>query len=155
MDSSSQGIVVMVVLAIAVTVRFFSDRLDRARIREHIARHGGKVLDISWNPFGSGWPATQNARLYEVCYAARGGAIVNATCATSMFSDVHWLRDAPPGFSQDERTSRLPHVPKVSREEIEHSLSVPAEPIPCLECGRRIPASVARCPHCGWSYQAQ
>jgi ribosomal protein L40E len=124
-------------IIVMIVVYVVSDRFDRERIREQIESHGGRILNISWNPFGSGWPATRSARLYDVRYRTHHGEIVSATCATSWTSGVCWLRDKPPGFG-----------------DIAQSSTTAAEAIACLRCGAKIPARGTHCPKCGWSYQS-
>lgn len=140
----------LVVLAIAGILRWWMDRLDRARIREHLSKLGGRVLEISWSPFGAGWPATKGARIYDVRYMTQRGAQVKAKCATSIFSDVHWVRNTPPGFI--EREKGVMAGSNISADEMENFSKEPAEPIKCLGCGSEIPASKALCSDCGWSY---
>jgi hypothetical protein len=146
--------VILVALVAAGVIRWYLGRLDRTRIRirKHVSQHGGNVLDILWSPLGTGWPATSNARLYTVRYTTRGGEIVKATCATSLWSGVHWIREAPPDVSEPRA---IQAAPAVTPEEIQRTLLfAPAELITCLQCGRKIPASETRCSNCGWSYQA-
>jgi hypothetical protein len=104
--SSYQLIILVLGLAGAFGIRFYCDRLDRARIREHVSRHGGRVLNIAWNPSRSGWPMTRYARFYDVRYTTRGGEIVTETCVTSASSGVHWLQDVPPRANEDQSSKR-------------------------------------------------
>jgi len=48
------GTAAFIFVPLAIGLRIFADRLDRGRIRDHIAQRGGEVLDIEWNPFGKG-----------------------------------------------------------------------------------------------------
>jgi hypothetical protein len=121
-------------LILVIGIRVWFDRLDRERIREHVESRGGKILNISWNPFGNGWP-DRSARFYEVRYRTHRGRIVTAKCTISRSSGINWLREAPPG---------LPHA-----------IEALAEPIACLGCGKQIPAQKTDCQHCGWSYASQ
>ncbi len=85
---------------LVLTWRVVMDRCDRGRIREHIARGGGKVVDISWSPFGRGWFGEGSDRIYEGTYTARDGKAITATCKTSMTTGVFWSSENPPsGFS--------------------------------------------------------
>jgi hypothetical protein len=70
-----------------------------------------------------------------VKYETRRGKIHTATCKTSMFAGIYWADQAPGLTDTDE------------------SPSAPPEPITCLACGTRIPASRTHCPTCGWSYK--
>ena len=84
--------VVLLVLAVAVGARMALDPLDRARIRDHVARSGGRVADIRWQPtFWSG-----AAREYEVDYATRTGEERSERCLTTMVRGVEWIRARPP-----------------------------------------------------------
>jgi len=141
-------------IVLVIVIRVFSDRFDRERIREQVESHGGKVLNISWNPFGSGWPATRSARFYDVRYHTHQGKIVNATCTTSWTSGVCWMRDKPPGFDGIGESARGPMARGLSPEDSAQSSETPAEAIACLRCGARIPARTTHCPKCGWSYQS-
>jgi len=58
------GILIAVLIALAgIVFRAYLGNLDRERIREHVERSGGKVLNIEslWT-FGRGWRRTHNAR---------------------------------------------------------------------------------------------
>ena len=129
--------VVAALIGLGIVIRIIADRLDRDRIREHIKNSGGKVEDISWNPFGRGWFGSRGQRIYEVRYRGRHGKIVEATCKTSMLGGVYWTGDsAPAGFIDSAEGS-----------------GAPAEPMQCLACGSTIPGGKSRCPKCGWSYK--
>jgi hypothetical protein len=111
-------------------------RYDGQRIREQVAAHGGKVIEISSRWFGSG---SRYGRTYDVTYETRHGKQVTATCVTSMMRGVQWLSDRPPG--SDMETSEA------------GGWSGRSEAIDCMACGAKIPAGKTRCPHCGWSYE--
>ena len=116
---------------LVLTWRVVMDRCDRGRIREHIARGGGKVVNISWSPFGRGWFGEGSDRIYEVTYTTRDGKAITATCKTSMTTGVFWSSENPPsGFSSES-----------------------SKPTKCLACGARIPAKRTRCLKCNWSYE--
>lgn len=120
----------LAVLALVIGCRVAADWLDRNRIREHIEQSGGRVVNITWNPFGKGWFGSNTERLYEVTYRTRRGRTITATCKTSLWSGVYWTSDAPPA-----------------------EFSKPAsEATECLACHATIPAGQTRCPKCGWSY---
>lgn len=125
----------MIMVAIGLALRLFAGQLDRQRIREQIEGRGGKLLDISWNPWGKGWLGSANERIYEVQYRRPDGKIIAATCKTSMWSGVYWTSDAAPS---DFLESPFP--------------GTTSESMQCLACGAAIPASQSRCAKCGWSY---
>ncbi len=115
----------------AIAWRIFMGRLDRARIGNEVARFGGTVLSVTWNPFGRGWFGERSDRIYEVLYQTRSGSTVTATCKTSMTTGVYWSSDYPiSGFAQEKQ-----------------------EATGCLSCGATISADHTRCPKCGWSYK--
>jgi ribosomal protein L40E len=154
MSGFATGAMFAGVIILMIVIRVFSDRFDRERIRDQVESHGGRVLNISWNPFGSGWPATRSARLYDVRYHTHHGEIVSATCATSWTSGVCWMRDKPPGFGEIGESAGVSTARRPSPEDIAQSSATPAEAIACLRCGARIPARTTHCPKCGWSYQS-
>jgi hypothetical protein len=80
-------------IAVAIVLRLAAGALDRDRIARYIAERGGRVISISWAPFGRGWFGEQNARIYEVVYYDREGKQHLATCKTSMWSGVYWTED--------------------------------------------------------------
>jgi hypothetical protein len=117
-------------IGIMIVWRILMDPLDRTRIRENISSSGGKVIDISWNPFGKGWLGERNARIYEVKYTNKDGKVITATCKTSIITGIYWSGDAAP---------------------LDFSAKA-AEPTKCLSCGGSIPADLVRCPKCGWTF---
>jgi hypothetical protein len=119
-----------IVIPVMIAIRLFAGHFDRERIREHVERSGGKVLDITWNPFGRGWFGSRYERIYEVRYRGRHGRTVEATCKTSMFSGVYWTGDSAPADFDDR-----------------------SDETRCLRCGSTIQPGNARCPKCGWSYK--
>ena len=118
-----------------ILLRVIADRMDRERIREYLEAKGGKVLDITWEPFGPGWFGSESERIYEVTFRMRKGAVLKATCKTSLFSGVYWTEGGPPASSLAEVVDST------------------AEEFACLQCGATVGAGHARCPHCGWSYK--
>ena len=114
--------------------RFLVDRLDRQRIRDHLAERGCAALEIHWAPFGPGWFGEKGERIYEVVYQTRAGERVVANCKTSLFSGVYWHRQdgpAPPAGAASEN-----------------------EPLVCLACGQPM-GGKSRCSACGWSYEGE
>lgn len=123
----------LLLIGVAIAWRIFMDRCDRGRIRDHIASGGGRVLSISWNPFGKGWFGERGDRIYDVTYTNEAGKTIQATCKTSMLTGLFWSSDTPPSDFSSKAT----------------------EPTPCLSCGAVIPAKSTRCPQCDWSYDEQ
>ena len=95
------AIVMVGVVLLWLVTRLWCDRLDRSRIAEYVAEHGGSVVEISWNPLGKGWFGSRKERIYEVIYCNRNGRTVTATCKTSMFSGVYWTDGPAPSSGID------------------------------------------------------
>jgi hypothetical protein len=131
--------VLFIFIPIVIALRLIAGALDRDRIKEHIENAGGQVLDINWNPFGTGWFGSKNERIYDVTYRTRQGKTVTATCKTSMFSGVYWTSNSPPSDF---------HEPAQRHEQ-----PADQQPSQCMSCGATIPAGESRCPKCGWSYK--
>lgn len=74
-------------LGIAVGFIMMEGNRNRQRIREHIEKGGGRVLDIIWNP---------TEGFYDVRYQTQQGKVYEATCKTTVFSGVYWTGNAPP-----------------------------------------------------------
>ena len=87
------GFVVVLVAFIAICIRLVAGSTDRGRIASYIEQKGGRVVSISWAPFGRGWFGEKNARIYEVVYYDTDGRQHMATCKTSMFGGVYWTED--------------------------------------------------------------
>lgn len=132
MDNLIFVILVAVILAIAIGLGKITENSDRQRIREHVEGSGGKVLSIV-RQYLWGWRGSRD-RAYLVTYKTHDGRSIIASCRTSLFRGVYWIRDSPPGFDL---------------------LGSQTEPIDCLECGAKIPAGQTHCPKCGWSYQGE
>jgi hypothetical protein len=79
----------VVVLFIVVLGRL----MDDGRVRRHIEKEGGVLLEKHWNPFGKGWFGEQNARIYDVRYRDRDGNTHKATCKTSALAGVYFTDD--------------------------------------------------------------
>jgi hypothetical protein len=80
----SQALALLVVLLLIVVIRVCADRWDRTRIRKDVDARGGRVLDITWKPFGRGWFGEKSDRVYLVEWedAARGAR--RSWCKTSL-----------------------------------------------------------------------
>lgn len=60
--------VLLLVVGLAAGFRVIAGRLDRNRICEYIEIRGGRVLEITWAPFGPGWFGSGRERIYDVAY---------------------------------------------------------------------------------------
>jgi hypothetical protein len=67
--------------------------MDKGRITAYVQERGGRIVSISWAPFGKGWFGDKNDRIYEVVYYDREGNQHWATCKTSLFAGVYWTED--------------------------------------------------------------
>lgn len=79
---------IALLLLVILGVRILVDRLDRARIRDFVSEKGGRVRDISWQPFGRGWFGEKGERVYAVAFVDASGRKREATVKTSLFSGV-------------------------------------------------------------------
>jgi len=107
-DSSSFWIYA-VGIVIGLGIRWVAGSFDRDRIREYVESAGGKVLEITWNPFGPGWFGSRE-RIYDVRYQTRHGQIHTGTCKTSAYSGVYWTgNEPPPGSTEGDDTGTELH----------------------------------------------
>jgi hypothetical protein len=86
-------VIITVAVAMAAAFWLVARSFDKDRIREYIEEHGGRVVSISWAPFGKGWFGEKNDRIYEVVYYDKAGNQHFATCKTSFWSGVYWTED--------------------------------------------------------------
>ena len=89
------GVAVIVAgfLLLAIGGWFLTMHLDKERITDYLRERGGRVVSISWAPFGRGWFGEKNDRIYEVVYLDQAGNQHFATCKTSFWSGVYWTED--------------------------------------------------------------
>lgn len=120
------GTTIALVIAAVVLIRVFLHFYDKQRIRDEIEARGGRVISISWNPFGRGWFFEKGERLYEVMYRDHAGRTVTTGCKTSLFTSVYWAEG--PAITEPARRSFR------SR---------------CLGCGYQLNAEWRVCPNCG------
>lgn len=85
----------------------FSMSLDKGRIGDYVRQRGGRVVSVSYAPFGKGWFGEKSDRIYEVVYYDRDGNLHRATCKTSLFSGVYWTEDRVTAV-RDEGDEPLP-----------------------------------------------
>jgi zinc ribbon protein len=112
-------------LAIRIVMHF----VDKRRIKDEVESRGGRIISISWNPFGRGWFFEKNERHYSVTYTDRSGATLEADCKTSLFTGVYWA-DGP---KTEEPKPRFIPLHR------------------CSQCGYAIDAEWRACPNCGKS----
>ena len=107
MDNVWYFLLLILVITVLIAARVYSDRLDRRRIREHVAHHGGKVLNISWNPLGGSWSRTRSGRFYDVRYStkARRQVLTRKRCARRLRRPLSRSLAWPvePGFLRKHR----------------------------------------------------
>ena len=119
--------ILLVGLLAAIAIRVAMHFVDKNRIKDEVESKLGRVVSITWNPFGRGWFFEKNERHYDVTYVDRLGQTVSTTCKTSPFTGVYWA-DGP---KSAEPPPRL-----MSR----HS---------CGKCGYALSAEWRACPNCG------
>jgi hypothetical protein len=93
MEGLGIAAIFIVFVFVAIGAWMFSMSLDKDRIRNYIQDQGGRIISISWAPFGTGWFGSKNERIYEVVYYDADGDQHWATCKTSLFSGVYWTDD--------------------------------------------------------------
>lgn len=115
------------ILAGAVGVRIVMHFVDKARIKDEVETRLGRIVAITWNPFGRGWFFEKGERHYDVTYIDRSGATIATACKTSLFTGVYWadgpqLSEPPPRIMSRHR---------------------------CGHCGYTIQIDWRACPNCG------
>lgn len=93
MDAAFILIPVCLGIAFVIGLWVLGMNLDKNRITEYVRGRGGRVVSISWAPFGKGWFGEKNDRIYEVVYYDASGNQHFATCKTSFWSGVYWTDD--------------------------------------------------------------
>src|SRR5438045_2342098 len=86
-------LLLVLVLVVGVAMWILKGSMNRSRIAEYIQQRGGRVVSITWAPFGKGWLGEKNDTIYEVVYHDQEGNQHFATCKTGMFSGVYWTED--------------------------------------------------------------
>jgi hypothetical protein len=80
-------------VGVAIVVRIVNSSLDRERITDYIRKRGGRVVRITWAPFGTGWLGDKRHRTYEVAYCDSAGIQHQATVKTNVLAGVFWTED--------------------------------------------------------------
>lgn len=122
-------LVFLFLIGLVIVMRVIAGSLDRDRIREEVGKIGGRVVDITWNPFGRGWFGEKGERLYDVTYQTPRGRTVTTSCKTSMWTGVYWTAD-----------------PMARTDETEPK---PASDRHCEACGYALRPGWVACPQCG------
>jgi hypothetical protein len=174
------GIAVLVVLALVggLGIWVFSMSLDKSRITDYIQQRGGRIISISWAPFGKGWFGEKEERIYEVVYYDQSGKQHFATCKTSMWTGVYWTEDRVTHSkskwydslspTNEPRNPLIGQIPKEQGEEeadelrrlrkenalLREQLSGKKsgeplyQPDKCPACSATVKPNAARCPDC-------
>lgn len=119
---------IFLALFIALAIRIAMHFIDKSRIKDEIEAKGGRVLSITWNPFGRGWFFEKGERHYAVTYSDRSGATISTGCKTSLFTGVYW--------AEGPRTEGPPPIMPRHR---------------CSACGYALSIDWRACPNCGKS----
>lgn len=99
-------IVVPLAILAVVGLRLAAGTADRDRITSYIQESGGRIIEITWAPFGPGWFGEKSDRIYCVRYVDRDGNEHQTHCKTSMLTGVYLTEDAIVRHSQ--------HTPRVA-----------------------------------------
>ena len=86
-------VLILVFLVVGILFWVLASSSDRNRIEDYIQQRGGRVVSIVWAPFGKGWFAEKNDRIYEVVYYDSEGNQHFASCKTAAWSGVYWTED--------------------------------------------------------------
>ena len=80
-------------VAFIITSIRYDGMLNHRRIRNYIEERGGKVVRITWAPFGTGWYGNQSHRIYRVVYRDAANIEHQAYCKTAMYRGVYLTGD--------------------------------------------------------------
>jgi hypothetical protein len=110
-----------------ILVRIAMHFVDKNRIKDEVETKLGRVVSITWNPFGRGWFFERGERHYDVTYVDRSGATISTACKTSYYTGVYW--------SEGPRISEPP--PRLVSRHL------------CGKCGYALNVEWRACPNCG------
>jgi hypothetical protein len=117
----------IVLLALPLLLIFFGKGLlawwDHRRIREYIANRGGRVVDISWDPFRSSSPDKHREDVYTVIFQTPEGLTQTIFCRTGLGGGV-FLADR----SDEPLAMDLQGPGRVLAEKARQRRDEPAEP---------------------------
>jgi hypothetical protein len=164
------------VIVLAIAFWLFARSMDRDRITNYVQERGGRIVSISWAPFGKGWFGEKEERIYEVVYYDKAGNQHFATCKTSMWTGVYWTEDrithnksqwydslAPSnepgkpligqipkeaGEDEAEELRRLREENARLRQQLSGTSEAVMQSVKCPACGTAISPEAARCPVC-------
>jgi hypothetical protein len=77
----------------AFALLLLSHSMNRQRIKKHIESKGGKIISISWAPFGKGWVGDESNMIYKVEFRNNKGEIKKTYAKTGFFSGVYFAED--------------------------------------------------------------
>jgi hypothetical protein len=66
MDAFGGLVVVVVFIGLGIVAWVAAKSLDKTRITDYVRERGGRIVSITWAPFGAGWFGEKNSRIYEV-----------------------------------------------------------------------------------------
>ena len=104
--------------------------IDKSTIRTEVEGNGHKIIEISWNPFGSGWFGEKGERQYAVIYCNSNGDIVRGECKTSIFTGVYWKKNSPDRIRSNRNFAKT-------------------EMINCTQCNSPMQINAKFCSECG------
>jgi len=178
MEGGGAATLIILAILVGIIVWIFARSLDKSRITDYVQQRGGRVVSISWAPFGKGWFGEKEERLYEVVYYDKAGNQHFATCKTSMWTGVFWTEDrvthgkskwydslSPSNEARKPLISQIPKEPvedaadelrrlreenALLREQLtgEKNPEASFQPGKCPACGAAISPDMDRCPDC-------
>ncbi len=87
-----ESVLIVLMVVLYILSRPIEVRRDRERIRKHVLKQGGEVLEVRRSVFGKGWAYTRE-RIYRVYYKDVDGNLHAGTCKTNPLLGVYWTED--------------------------------------------------------------